>query len=194
MLTAARESLKTLGMRDRQALIVQHTDRAHRYCHIVVNRVSPEDGRAASRTHDARALSTWARTWERERGGIRCHGRPVPPVERAVAVVTHVVTKHELPPRPPVRSGVEDQGATAPVRVVGRSGRNSTTASAAKRRRADGRSRNIRATRTIASSGANSRRRSVAWPTQTAPRTSIASCSASNAGATRWHPVRHRAA
>ena len=38
---------------------------------------------------------------ERERGGIRCHGRPVPPVERAVAVVTHVVTKHELPPRPP---------------------------------------------------------------------------------------------
>ena len=101
MLTAARESLKTLGMRDRQALIVQHTDRAHRHCHIVVNRVSPEDGRAASRTHDARALSTWARTWERERGGIRCHGRPVPPVERAVAVVTHVVTKHELPPRPP---------------------------------------------------------------------------------------------
>ena len=101
MLTAARESLQTLGMRDRQALIVQHTDRAHRHCHIVVNRVSPEDGRAASRTHDARALSTWARTWERERGGIRCHGRPVPPVERAVAVVTHVVTKHELPPRPP---------------------------------------------------------------------------------------------
>ena len=69
MLTAARESLKTLGMRDRQALIVQHTDRAHRHCHIVVNRVSPEDGRAASRTHDARALSAWARTWERERGG-----------------------------------------------------------------------------------------------------------------------------
>ena len=101
MLTAARESLKTLGMRDRQALIVQHTDRAHRHCHIVVNRVSPEDGRAASRTHDARALSAWARTWERERGGIRCHGRPVPPVERAVAVVTHVVTKRELPPPPP---------------------------------------------------------------------------------------------
>ena len=64
-----RESFKTLGMRDRQALIVQHTDRAHRHCHIVVNRVSPEDGRAASRTHDARALSAWARTWERERGG-----------------------------------------------------------------------------------------------------------------------------
>ena len=101
MLTAARSSLKTLGMRDRQALIVQHTDRAHRHCHIVVNRVSPEDGRAASRTHDARALSAWARTWERDRGGVRCHGRPVPPVERAVAVVTHVVTKRELPPPPP---------------------------------------------------------------------------------------------
>ena len=55
MLTAARESLKTLGMRDRQALIVQHTDRAHRHCHIVVNRVSLEDGRAASRTMPGRS-------------------------------------------------------------------------------------------------------------------------------------------
>ena len=101
MLTAARESLKTLGMRDRQALIVQHTDRAHRHCHIVVNRVSPEDGRAASRTHDARALSTWARTWERERGGVRCHGRRWPLREVVVEVATRVFTGGEPPFNPP---------------------------------------------------------------------------------------------
>ena len=101
MLTAARESLKTLGMRDRQALIVQHTDRAHRHCHIVVNRVSPEDGRAASRTHDARALSAWARTWERQRGGVRCHGRRWPVREVVVEVATRVFTGGEPPFNPP---------------------------------------------------------------------------------------------
>ena len=101
MVTAARSSLQALGMADRQAFIVQHTDRAHAHCHIVVNRVSPEDGRAASDSHSKRALSAWARTWERERGGIRCPGRPVPPVERTVAVLKHIWTKNELPPPPP---------------------------------------------------------------------------------------------
>ena len=101
MLTAASESLKKLGMSDRQALIVQHTDRAHAHCHIVVNRVSPEDGRAASRTHDARALSAWARTWERERGGVRCQRRPTPPVERAVSRVVQLLKRSEpAPPQP----------------------------------------------------------------------------------------------
>ena len=101
MLTAARESLKKLDMSDRQTLIVQHTDRAHAHCHIVVNRVSPEDGRAASRTHDARVLSAWARTWERERGGVRCQRRPAPPVERAVSRVVQLLKRSEpAPPQP----------------------------------------------------------------------------------------------
>ena len=57
MLTAARGSLEALGMGNRQALVVEHTDRAHRHVHVVVNRVSPEDGRAASCSNDARTLS-----------------------------------------------------------------------------------------------------------------------------------------
>ncbi len=75
MLTAARGSLEALGMGNRQALVVEHTDRAHRHVHVVVNRVSPEDGRAASCSNDARTLSRWAQTWEREQGRVRCPGR-----------------------------------------------------------------------------------------------------------------------
>lgn len=101
MLTAARASLQTLGMRDRQTLIVQHTDRAHPHCHIVVNRVSPADGRAASTSHDAKALSAWARTWERARGGVRCHGRPWPLGERVVELATRVVSGRTEPPYNP---------------------------------------------------------------------------------------------
>ena len=114
MLTAARESLKKLDMSDRQALIVQHTDRAHRHCHVVVNRVSPEDGRAASTSHDAKELSAWARTWERARGGVRCHGRPWLLGERVVEFATRVVSGRTEPPfNPPPQ----------PRRAPGRPGR-----------------------------------------------------------------------
>ena len=82
MLTAARGSLDALGMGNRQALVVEHTDCAHRHVHVVVNRVSPEDGRAASSSHDARTLSRWAQTWERERGRVRCPARRPADLER----------------------------------------------------------------------------------------------------------------
>lgn len=75
MLSAAQGSLQSLGMGDRQAVVIEHCDRPHPHVHVVVNRVSPEDGRAASTSHDARTLSTWAAQWEREHGGIRCRRR-----------------------------------------------------------------------------------------------------------------------
>ena len=87
MLIAAQGSLRSLGMGDRQAVVIEHRDRPHPHVHVVVNRVSPEDGRAASTSHDARTLSTWARQWELEPGELRC-GRGTdrapsdPPAER----------------------------------------------------------------------------------------------------------------
>lgn len=75
MLSAAQGSLQSLGMEDRQAVVIEHCDRPHPHVHVVVNRVSPEDGRAASTSHDARTLSTWAAQWERKHGGIRCQRR-----------------------------------------------------------------------------------------------------------------------
>ena len=75
MSRAVDESLKALGMEDRQAFVVAHNDTDHRHVHVVVNRVSAEDGRAASRGNDRLKLSRWAERWEREHGGIRCARR-----------------------------------------------------------------------------------------------------------------------
>ena len=103
MLEAARGSLKALGMSDRQAIVVEHTDRKHRHVHVVVNRVSPEDGRAASSSNDARTLSRWARTWEREHGGVRCQRRRGPALERAADGLKRLVKRQPAPPPPPPR-------------------------------------------------------------------------------------------
>ena len=75
MSRAVDESLKALGMEDRQAFVVAHNDTQHRHLHVVVNRVSAEDGRAANRSNDRLRLSRWAERWEREHGGIRCGRR-----------------------------------------------------------------------------------------------------------------------
>ena len=103
MLEAARGSLKALGMDDRQALVVEHTDREHRHVHVVVNRVSPENGRAASNSNDARKLSSWARTWEREHGGVRCQRRRGPVLERATDRIKRLMKRQPPPPPPPPR-------------------------------------------------------------------------------------------
>ena len=60
MVEAARESLKALGVEDRQALIVSHNDEPHPHVHVIVNRVSMEDGRAANMRGDHLRLSRWA--------------------------------------------------------------------------------------------------------------------------------------
>ena len=75
MSRAVDGSLKALGMEDRQAFVVAHNDTDHRHLHVVVNRVSFEDGRAANLGGDRLKLSRWAERWEREHGGIRCARR-----------------------------------------------------------------------------------------------------------------------
>ncbi len=71
MVEAARESLKALGVEDRQALIVSHSDEPHPH----VNRVSMEDGRAANMRGDHLMLSRWAEEWEKRHGKIWCETR-----------------------------------------------------------------------------------------------------------------------
>ena len=74
-LEAARESLKALGMADRQAIIVAHHDTDHPHVHVMVNRVCPETGRAASNSNDRLKLSEWAQGYEQERGRVFCDKR-----------------------------------------------------------------------------------------------------------------------
>lgn len=74
MLKAADEAIKALGAKKHQALIVAHNDEAHSHLHILVNRVSPEDGRHLSSSKERLKLSAWAQAYE-ERTGIYCEER-----------------------------------------------------------------------------------------------------------------------
>jgi Relaxase/Mobilisation nuclease domain len=72
MLAAADEVLKTLGMQDRQALIIEHKDTKHPHVHLIVNRVSPETGLYAKVGNDRLTLSRWAMDYERRTGLVLC--------------------------------------------------------------------------------------------------------------------------
>ena len=82
MLEAARESLRALGIEDRQALIVCHNDEPHPHIHVIVNRVSLADGRLSSTSQEKLKLSRWAEDWERRHGKIFCEQRVANNAER----------------------------------------------------------------------------------------------------------------
>lgn len=68
---AANQALKTIGMEKHQAIIVCHNDTRHPHVHVVVNRVSPENGKLAKcGPNENRALDRWAYEYERDRGNI----------------------------------------------------------------------------------------------------------------------------
>ena len=75
MVTAARASLRALGLEDHQAVLVAHRDGTTPHVHVVANRVSIEDGRAAPLRQSRLKLSRWAETYERQQGRIRCPRR-----------------------------------------------------------------------------------------------------------------------
>lgn len=71
MSRAANDSLRVLGLEKHQAVIVAHRDTAHPHVHVIVNRVSPEDGRmAAVNPARVRALDRWAHDYEQQRGRV----------------------------------------------------------------------------------------------------------------------------
>ena len=75
MAQAVTESLEKMGLADRQAVMIAHRDTAQPHVHVVVNRVSVEDGRAAKLGNSYLKLSRWAEGYEREQGRIRCPQR-----------------------------------------------------------------------------------------------------------------------
>ncbi len=72
MMDAARESLKTQGLEEHQAIILCHTDEPQAHVHIIVNRVHPATGKAATLSNSKLKLSQWAEGYERERGKVLC--------------------------------------------------------------------------------------------------------------------------
>ena len=75
MVNAARASLRALGLDDHQAVLVAHRDGTTPHVHVVANRVSVEDGRAAPLSQSRLKLSRWAEAYERKQGHIRCPRR-----------------------------------------------------------------------------------------------------------------------
>ena len=77
MMRAANGALRALGADDRQAMIIAHSDEEHPHVHLLVNRVSPHDGRHLSSSKEKLKLSEWALGYEKERGCILCEERAI---------------------------------------------------------------------------------------------------------------------
>ena len=77
MMRAANGALRALGADDRQAMIIAHSDEKHPHLHLLINRVSPEDGRHLSSSKEKLKLSDWALKYEKERGHILCEERAI---------------------------------------------------------------------------------------------------------------------
>lgn len=75
MIDAGKASLQALGIADHEVLMVAHNDMLHPHLHLIVNRVHPETGKAASLSNDHLALSRWAEAYEKAQGQIRCPQR-----------------------------------------------------------------------------------------------------------------------
>lgn len=75
MTAFARRALAALKAEDRQALIICHSDEKHPHVHLLVNRVSPADGRLLSSSNEKNALSALALAYEQEGGKILCEQR-----------------------------------------------------------------------------------------------------------------------
>lgn len=60
MRETALDALKTLGMDNLQAVIIEPTDRPHRHVHVIVNPIDPDTGKTVSLSNDEHKLDRWA--------------------------------------------------------------------------------------------------------------------------------------
>ena len=72
---AARSSIEAQGLEQHQAIILCHDDEPQAHVHIIVNRVHPATGKAATLSNSKLKLSKWAEAYERKRGKILCPQR-----------------------------------------------------------------------------------------------------------------------
>jgi hypothetical protein len=72
---AARASIEAQGLEGHQAIILCHDDEPQAHVHIIVNRVHPATGKAATLSNSKLKLSQWAEGYERKRGKLYCPQR-----------------------------------------------------------------------------------------------------------------------
>lgn len=78
MIEAVESFLAHMKWHEHQALIVCHTDKAHRHVHVMLNAVHPETGCALHASFERHRAQEWAKEYERERGLIFCEQRLKP--------------------------------------------------------------------------------------------------------------------
>jgi len=75
MLAAALESIKTQELEGYQAIIVAHEDEPQQHVHVLINRVHPDTGKAATLSNCKLKLSQWAEGYEKQQGKVYCQKR-----------------------------------------------------------------------------------------------------------------------
>jgi len=96
MIEAARASIAAQGLEEHQAIILAHTDEPQGHVHIIVNRVHPVTGKAATLSNSKLKLSQWAEAYERKRGKVYCPQR----VENNARRRQGEFVRHPRTPRP----------------------------------------------------------------------------------------------
>ena len=74
-LDAALETLKILGIADRQAMIIAHNDTKHPHVHVLVNRVSLDNGLVATLGNSWTRVQAWALDYQKRHGQTHCPKR-----------------------------------------------------------------------------------------------------------------------
>jgi hypothetical protein len=75
VIETVQKYMKHMGWSDRQAVLVAHDDTRHSHVHVVMNSISPADGRAVRSSNDWRRSEAFALQYEREHGQIHCEQR-----------------------------------------------------------------------------------------------------------------------
>lgn len=75
MLETAKSAVSKLGLSEYQAIYVAHNDEPQPHVHVMINRVHPENGIAATLSNSKRKLSKWAHDYEKEQKTLHCWRR-----------------------------------------------------------------------------------------------------------------------
>jgi hypothetical protein len=85
MIEAVRDYLRHMGWQDHQAVLVAHSDKHYRHVHVMVNAVSPIDGRSLDAGFERNRAQAWALDYEQTRFRVHCQQRLIPKEQREPA-------------------------------------------------------------------------------------------------------------
>lgn len=85
MIAAVRDFMRYMGWKDHQTILVAHNDRPHQHVHLMINTVSPIDGRGLSAGYEWNRAERWRENYDRTRFLDRCEQDLKPYAEREKA-------------------------------------------------------------------------------------------------------------